>query len=410
MGSRQLVAFSFVLAWVRLSDARFHSLNVPTHLGIKAQRPAVTEADAPGEPDRVHSSQSTQQAAKLQSKQNQQALEPLSWKFPEDPVVRVNKPPLKFELKQPVAAYRVAVRCGESKIFVEVSRDFLGLGKLIKPEEISLGGCSATEIDDSSHVLVFESELHSCGSKLVLTENAFIYAFALVYNPKVFGRSGITRSQSAVIRLECRYQRQHSASSHPEPPAWMSSEANRQAQTQQHLSLKLMTDDWKFERTSNRYALVDVIHMEAAVLLQTLTPLRVLVDSCVATTNSDFTSGQREALINDGCLGGQHTISRFMPRSQPDKLRLQVAVHSLGLQGMIYISCLLKAISASAPVTIENKACSFYEGMWMAIDGKNEFCTCCESTCGMRKIRALSNNATAERWEAEVTVGPIVVE
>lgn len=59
-------------------------------------------------------------------------------------------------------------------------------------------------------------------------------------------------------------------------------------------------DDWKFERTSNRYALVDVIHMEAAVLLQTLTPLRVLVDSCVATTNSDFTSGQREALINDG--------------------------------------------------------------------------------------------------------------
>lgn len=28
----------------------------------------------------------------------------------------------------------------------------------------------------------------------------------------------------------------------------------------------------------------------------------------------------------------------------------------------IYISCLLKAVSASAPVTIENKACSFYEG------------------------------------------------
>lgn len=81
--------------------------------------------------------------------------------------------------------------------------------------------------------------------------------------------------------------------------------------------------------------------------------------------------------------------------------------------------------------------------MWMAVDGKNEFCTCCESTCGMRKIRALSDNATGnacqqeraqcfishawlqndcvyvlffffffkvERWEAEVTVGPIVVE
>uniref|UniRef100_A0A3Q2VCM6 Zona pellucida sperm-binding protein 3 n=1 Tax=Haplochromis burtoni TaxID=8153 RepID=A0A3Q2VCM6_HAPBU len=379
MGARQLVAFSFVLAWVRLSDARFHSLNVPTHLGIKAQRPAVAEADPPGEPDRVHSSQSAQQAAKLQSKQNQQALEPLSWKFPEDPVDRVNKP-FKFELKQPVAAYRVAVRCGESKIFVEVSRDLLGLGKLIKPEEISLGGCSATDTDDSSHVLVFESELHSCGSKLVLTENAFIYAFALAYNPKVFGRSGITRSQSAVIRLECHYQRQHSASSDPEHPAWMSSEATRRAQTQQHFSLKLMTDDWKFERTSTRYALVDVIHMEAAVLVQTPTPLRVLVDSCV---------------VLDGCLGGQHTISRFMPRSQPDKLRGLISFKQ------IYISCLLKAVSASAPVTIENKACSFYEGMWMAVDGKNDFCTCCESTCGMRKIRALSDNATGNACQQE---------
>uniref|UniRef100_A0A3Q2V4N5 Zona pellucida sperm-binding protein 3 n=1 Tax=Haplochromis burtoni TaxID=8153 RepID=A0A3Q2V4N5_HAPBU len=378
MGARQLVAFSFVLAWVRLSDARFHSLNVPTHLGIKAQRPAVAEADPPGEPDRVHSSQSAQQAAKLQSKQNQQALEPLSWKFPEDPVDRVNKP-FKFELKQPVAAYRVAVRCGESKIFVEVSRDLLGLGKLIKPEEISLGGCSATDTDDSSHVLVFESELHSCGSKLVLTENAFIYAFALAYNPKVFGRSGITRSQSAVIRLECHYQRQHSASSDPEHPAWMSSEATRRAQTQQHFSLKLMTDDWKFERTSTRYALVDVIHMEAAVLVQTPTPLRVLVDSCVVLDGQQFDT--------------VHYIS-------------------IGLISFkqIYISCLLKAVSASAPVTIENKACSFYEGMWMAVDGKNDFCTCCESTCGMRKIRALSDNATGNRWEAEVTVGPIVVE
>uniref|UniRef100_A0A3Q0S1F4 Zona pellucida sperm-binding protein 3 n=1 Tax=Amphilophus citrinellus TaxID=61819 RepID=A0A3Q0S1F4_AMPCI len=387
----QLIVFSFVLAYVRLSDAWFHSVGAPTRLGINAQRPAVTEAEPTGRPDGEHSSQSAQQVAKLQSKQNQLAAEPLSWKFPEDPVDLVTKPPFKFELRQPVVADPVAVRCGESKIFVEVSQDLLGLGKLIKPEEITLGGCSATEIDDLSHVLVFESELHGCGSTLVLTESTFIYAFMLVYNPKEFGRNGITRSQSAVIGVECHYQ---SASSHPEPPAWTFNKDTGKAGAQHYFSLKLMTDDWRFERTSNKYASVDVINMEAAVLLQTQPPLRVLVDSCVATTEPNSASEPREALIkNNGCLGGQHTISRFMPQSQPDKLQLLVAAHSLGLQGMVYISCLLKAISASTPVTIENKACSFYEGIWRAVDGKDQFCTCCESTCGMRKIRDLHANA-----------------
>lgn len=39
--------------------------------------------------------------------------------------------------------------------------------------------------------------------------------------------------------------------------------------------------------------------------------------------------------------------------------------------------------------------------MWMAVDGKNEFCTCCESTCGMRKIRALSVSATGNACQQE---------
>ncbi|KAI4815952.1 hypothetical protein KUCAC02_006075 [Chaenocephalus aceratus] len=83
----------------------------------------------------------------------------------------------------------------------------LGRGTLIKPEEITLGGCSATEVDNWAHVLAFESELHGCGSTLVMTENSFIYAFALVYNPKVSGRSPIMRRQSAVIGVECHYPR-----------------------------------------------------------------------------------------------------------------------------------------------------------------------------------------------------------
>ncbi|XP_031140484.1 zona pellucida sperm-binding protein 3-like [Sander lucioperca] len=199
MGSRQLIVFGFVLGSVRLSDARFLSMGEPTYWEVEV------EVSPAAEPEREHSRKSTQRARSFRAKHIQSVLKPHSWKFPEDPVDLVKKPPVKFELRQPVTTNRVAVRCGENRIQVEVSQDLLGLGKLIKPEEITLGHCSATEVDILSNVLVFESELHACGSRLVVTENVFIYAFTLVYNPKVSGRSPIIRSHSAVIGVECHY-------------------------------------------------------------------------------------------------------------------------------------------------------------------------------------------------------------
>lgn len=168
MGSRQLIVFGFVLACVRLSDTRFLSMRMPTYWGVEVQKPAEVEAKPGAEPERKHSRESAQQAGSLLVKQIQPAAEPFTWKFPEDPVDPVNKPPVKFELRQPSMTNRVAVRCGENQIQVEVSQDLLGIGKLIKPEEITLGGCSATEIDSFAHVLVFECELQSCGSTLLV--------------------------------------------------------------------------------------------------------------------------------------------------------------------------------------------------------------------------------------------------
>lgn len=151
----------FVLACVKLSETRFLSLTVPTYWGVEAQRPTEVGARPGAQPERQYSRLSAQQAGRLRP-----TTEPLAWRFPEDPVDPEKKSPVKFKLRQPATTNRVAVRCGESRIQVEVSQDLLGLGKLVKPEEITLGGCSAAEIDNLSHVLVFESELHGCGSKL----------------------------------------------------------------------------------------------------------------------------------------------------------------------------------------------------------------------------------------------------
>ncbi|XP_034384962.1 zona pellucida sperm-binding protein 3-like [Cyclopterus lumpus] len=200
MGSSQLFVLGFVLACVSFSAARFLRMRPPNYLGVEVE-------PAKAAPERGPSRKSTQQAAMFRAKQIQPVVDSLSWRFPKDPVDLVKVTPVNFELRQPDTDNRVAVRCGESKIQVEVSQDLLGLGKLIDPEDITLGGCSPTEIDDWAHVLVFEYELHNCGSKRVMTEDDFIYAFSLIYDPKVSGRSHITRTQSAVIGVECHYMR-----------------------------------------------------------------------------------------------------------------------------------------------------------------------------------------------------------
>ncbi|XP_073346498.1 zona pellucida sperm-binding protein 3-like isoform X2 [Pagrus major] len=409
MGSSQLIVFGFVLACVRLSDARFLGMRLPTYWGVEAQKPAEVKAEPAAGPEREHSRVSAQQAGRLQTKQMQPAVEPLSWKYPEDPVDPQNKLPVKFELRQPGKTNRVAIRCGESRIQVEANQDLLGLGKLIKPEEITLGGCSATDVDNRSHVLIFECDLHSCGSTLVMTENDFIYAFTLVYNPKVSGRSPIIRSQSAVIGVQCHYPRKHSVGSSPPAPAWMAQKDTEVAEKRLQFSLQLMTDDWKSERTSSKYTLRDMVNMQASVIQHMHPPLRVLVDSCIASTRPDSTSEPAYAFIkNHGCLGDRHSSrSRFRLQPQPNKLQFQVEALSLHLLKTIYITCKLKAIPASSAVTTEHKACSFDKG-WSALAGKDQFCACCESICGMRKVRDLDAD-TGEQWQAEVTLGPIVV-
>ncbi|XP_034384977.1 zona pellucida sperm-binding protein 3-like [Cyclopterus lumpus] len=200
MGSSQLLVLGFVLACVSFSAARFLRMRPPNYLGVEVEPAKAT-------PERGPSRKSIQQAAMFRAKQIQPVVDSLSWRFPKDPVDLVKVTPVNFELRQPDTDNRVAVRCGESKIQVEVSQDLLGLGKLIDPEDITLGGCSPTEIDDWAHVLVFEYELHNCGSKRVMTENYLLYAFSLIYDPKVSGRSHITRTQSAVIGVECHYLR-----------------------------------------------------------------------------------------------------------------------------------------------------------------------------------------------------------
>ncbi|MED6252676.1 hypothetical protein ATANTOWER_015204 [Ataeniobius toweri] len=199
MESRQLFVFSFLLACVSLGDALLHGMRPPSYWGT------VMQTKSPVNPVKEPFSMFAKPVNGFHSKRILPAPDQPEWTFPEVPVAPVNKQPVQLKVMEPVPSSRVAVRCGESKIHVEVKQDLLGIGKLIDPEEITLGGCPAAGIDHFSHVLIFESELHHCGSTLEVSQDGVIYAFKLLYHPKMWGMSPIIRSQRTEIVVECRY-------------------------------------------------------------------------------------------------------------------------------------------------------------------------------------------------------------
>lgn len=98
---------------------------------------------------------------------------PLTWKYPEDPKPEP-KVEVNFEMRHPVAASSVAVECRERDAHIEVKKDLFGIGQPINPADLTLGECGAIAEDPIAQVLIFESELHECGS-LSLVSRLKIY-------------------------------------------------------------------------------------------------------------------------------------------------------------------------------------------------------------------------------------------
>uniref|UniRef100_A0AAZ3PKD9 Zona pellucida sperm-binding protein 3 n=1 Tax=Oncorhynchus tshawytscha TaxID=74940 RepID=A0AAZ3PKD9_ONCTS len=326
----------------------------------------------------------------LERSQSKQTSEnPLTWSYPQ--VAKPEHRPTVSERLKQVAANSVSAQCGESVVRVQVNQDLLGIGRLIQPERITLGGCAATEEDAEAHVITFESELHGCGSELTMTEDVLIYTFTLVYEPKPLANTSIVKTSAAMVDIECHYLRNHDVSSNALKPTWIPNISNMVAEELLYFSLRLMTADWQFERPSNHYYLGDIINMEASVMPYHHVPLRVFVDRCVATLAPDVHTVPRYSFIEDhGCLVDAKltgSSSQFLSRSQDDKIQFQLESFRFQPQNdsqQLYITCHLKASAASSPIDAENKACSFTDG-WKAAGGDDLVCGCCDSSCAVSK-------------------------
>ncbi|TMS05889.1 Zona pellucida sperm-binding protein 3 [Larimichthys crocea] len=265
-------------------------------------------------------------AAVVQEKQS--FHEPLTWKFPDPPAEEPPQFPPDFELKVPTATNSVSVICGENSVRVEAKKDLLGIGKPVQAADVTLGGCPATREDAEAQALVFESELHGCGSQLLLTEDSFIYAFTLLYTPSPLGDSQIVRTTDVTVSIQCHYQRKHDVSSEQLKPTWTPFSDTKASEDSLYFSLRLMTDNWQFARPSAEFLLGDMMKFEVSVKQFHHVPLRVTVDSCVATVIPNVDTVPRYAFLgNSGCLFDSQltgSSSRFLPRSQDDTLQFEV--------------------------------------------------------------------------------------
>lgn len=119
-----------------------------------------------------------QEEVNLQSKQV--FSKPLQWQFPPIPELP-DEPGVEVDLRTPIPPDSLRIQCEEKQVLVEVDLDFFKSGQLINPADITLGGCGVVGEDPNTKKILFQSELHTCGSVLTVSlstkcTTSFIFA------------------------------------------------------------------------------------------------------------------------------------------------------------------------------------------------------------------------------------------
>ncbi|XP_058860329.1 zona pellucida sperm-binding protein 3-like isoform X2 [Acipenser ruthenus] len=186
--------------------------------------------------------------------------------------------------------------------------------------------------------------------------------------------------------LECQYPRRCNVSSSPIKPAWVPFTSTASTEQILDFSLLLMNDNWSGPRVSNVIYLGDILPVEASVAVDNHVPLRLYVDSCIATLSNNKDSEPRYAIVDRlGCLMDSKSPDSSSSFTRPalNKLRFDIAAFKFqgNSRSMIYMTCTLRAVNADKPADASNKACSYQKQSyrWVSEDGSSAVCGCCDA-------------------------------
>ncbi|KAF1380640.1 hypothetical protein PFLUV_G00165980 [Perca fluviatilis] len=320
------------------------------------------------------------------------------------------------------------LKCHEDSIEVVMKAYLFDPGLPVEPTHLSLGPFSAEQDHCTAKVsgngeYIIRAPLTDCGSKLMFTESALLYNNLLLYSPPPTSPGHMFQTEGAAIPVQCEYERRYTVSSRALTPTWSSPFSIQSTHfLDLDFHLRLMTNDWRSERKSLVYFLGDMVNIEASVDHRHL-PLRLYVNSCVATLTSDVNSYPRYPFIDhQGCFTDSHldgSSSRFLPRVQDELLHIQLEPFFFHQdpRHTMYITCYLEAepISNKDPV---KKACSFMSGRWRSVDGDDRVCESCsrvketnQSDSAKSNHKRVMMSKTKHRQNAlhsETNLGPLI--
>ncbi|XP_016041425.2 zona pellucida sperm-binding protein 3 [Erinaceus europaeus] len=318
----------------------------------------------------------------------------------------------------------VVVECLEARLVVTVSRDLFGTGKLIRPEDLTLGPEKCKPLVALDSEVKFEVGLHECGNRVQVTQDTLVYSTFLLHEPRPARNLSVLRTSPVQVAIECCYPRQGNVSSRPILPTWLPFHTTILAEEHLAFSLKLMEEDWSTEKSPPTFRLGDTAHLQAQVHTGSHVPLRLFVDRCVATPTRDQTGLPHHTIVDfHGCLVdglSEHADSAFQaPRPRPGTLRFTLDVFHFAndSRNTVYVTCHLKVTPADRAPDQRNKACSFSKSSssWSPVEGHTDICRCCDTgDCGLlQRFRRLSQPGARKHpshmmEEADVTVGPLI--
>ncbi|XP_028267486.1 zona pellucida sperm-binding protein 3-like [Parambassis ranga] len=292
--------------------------------------------------------------------------------------------PRSYGSKQQERVNTVSVTCHPDSLEIVIQADMFAVGAPVNSDDLRLGVerddfCTAAPSSgDEYRILV---GFDDCGTKHWMTETSLVYTNLLIYSP-VDSPKGVVWMEGAVIPIECHYDRKYSLSSSSLTPTWITFTSTQATAETLAFDLKLMKDDWLYERGANVYHLGETISLEASVRVGHHVGLRVFFSSCVATLDPDVNTEPQYHFIENGCLVDSQlpgSKAHFLPRTQDDKLQLVIDAFKFhdDDRGELYITCHLTAVPVTE-VDSKNKACTFMQERWRSADGNDYLCGYCQ--------------------------------
>ncbi|MBN3274557.1 ZP3 protein, partial [Polyodon spathula] len=195
----------------------------------------------------------------------------------------------------------VTLDCRKDAMVVTVNRDLFGIGYLVNSVDLSVGsaGCSATSSDSVTSTVLFSIQLQDCGSSFQVTPRVDRICYdiwtSFSHPPQLVMSCFISY---ACYHLQGFLFRRWNVSSSPIKPTWVPFTSTACTEQILDFSLLLMSDNWSGPRVSSVIYLGDVLHVEASVAVDNHVPLRLYIESCIATLSGNKDSEPRYTVVD----------------------------------------------------------------------------------------------------------------